>query len=131
MKENIKEIILYIIVGVIVSIVSLGSYFLLTKLVFDPNNGFELQLTNVISWILACTTAYLLNRIFVFKSHEKNIIKEGIKFYSGRGSTLLLDMFLMYIFVTLLHYNDGIVKVFVQIVIVLTNYILAKLVFKK
>ena len=131
MKENIKEIILYIIVGVIVSIVSLGSYFLLTHFIFDPNNGFELQITNVISWVLACTVAYLLNRIFVFKSHEENIIKEGIKFYSGRGSTLLLDMFLMYIFVTLLHYNDGIVKVFVQIVIVLTNYVLAKLVFKK
>ena len=128
---NIKELIAYIIVGICVSIVSLGSYYLLTILFLDPNNPIQLQISNVISWILACTAAYFLNRIFVFKSKDKNLLKEGTKFYLARLSTLLIDMLLMFIFVTLLKYNDKIVKVFVQIVIVLSNYLVSKfLVFK-
>ena len=131
-KQNIKEFISYTIVGIIVSIISLGSYYLLTTFLFNPYNKVELQLSNIISWILACTTAYILNRIFVFRSKDKNILKEGSKFYIGRLSTLIIDMTLMFIFVSLLKYNDKIVKVFVQIVIVLTNYIISKkIVFKK
>ena len=38
----------------------------------------------------------------------------------------------MFIFVSTLHFNDKIVKIFVQIVIIIANYVLSKLfVFKK
>ncbi|MBQ2873606.1 MAG: GtrA family protein, partial [Bacilli bacterium] len=58
--------------------------------------------------------------------------KEIVKFYSSRLTTLFLDMLIMFIFVTKLEFNDKIIKIIVQIIIILLNYILSKiLVFKQ
>ena len=127
-----KEIISYLIFGVLTTIVSLSTYYLLVLTFLNPNNSLELQIANIISWIAAVTFAYITNRKYVFNSKNKNIIKEIIKFYSSRLTTLFLDMIIMFIFVTLLSFNDKIIKIFVQIIVTISNYILSKLlVFKK
>ena len=127
-----KEIINYLIFGVLTTIVSLSTYYLLVLTFLNPNNSLELQIANIISWIAAVTFAYITNRKYVFNSKNKNIIKEIIKFYSSRLTTLFLDMIIMFIFVTLLSFNDKIIKIFVQIIVTISNYILSKLlVFKK
>lgn len=127
-----KEIINYLIFGVLTTIVSLSTYYLLVLTILNPNNSLELQIANIISWIAAVTFAYITNRKYVFNSKNKNIIKEIIKFYSSRLTTLFLDMIIMFIFVTLLSFNDKIIKIFVQIIVTISNYILSKLlVFKK
>ena len=46
---------------------------------------------------------------------------------SSRIGTLLLSMFLMYALVTLLSYNDKIMKIIVEIIVVITNYLTGKL----
>ena len=54
-----------------------------------------------------------------------------VKFYLARLTSLLIDMLLMYIFVSYLKYNDKIIKVIVQIIVVTMNYIFSKiLIFK-
>lgn len=127
-----REIIVYLIVGVLTTIVSLGVYYGLVLTILDPNKALELQIANVISWIAAVTFAYFANRIFVFKSKDKNILKEGFKFCSSRVFTLLVDMLIMFIMVTLLHLNDKIAKIVVQVVVTVLNYIISKfIVFKK
>jgi len=131
-KINTRELISYILVGILITIVSFSSYYILSTYIFNPNNKIELQITNILSWIITVLFAYITNRIFVFKSKDKNILKEGFKFCSARISTLLIDMLLMFIFVSLLHFNDKLIKVLVQIVVVSTNYFISKLfVFKK
>ena len=127
-----KEIINYLIFGVLTTIVSLLTYYLLVLTILNPNNPIELQIANIISWITCVTFAYITNRKYVFNSKDKNITKEIIKFYSSRLTTLFLDMILMYIFVTKLQFNDKIIKIIAQILIIILNYILSKLlVFKK
>lgn len=127
-----KEIINYLIFGILTTIVSLLTYYLLVLTILNPNNPIELQIANIISWITCVTFAYITNRKYVFKSKDKNIFKEIIKFYSSRLTTLFLDMIIMYIFVTKLQFNDKIIKIIVQILIIILNYILSKiLVFKK
>lgn len=123
-----KEIINYLIFGILTTIVSLLTYYLLVFTILNPNNTFELQIANIISWIAAVTFAYITNRKYVFNSKEKKITKEITKFYSSRLTTLFLDMIIMFIFVTLLKYNDKIIKIFVQIIVTITNYILSKLI---
>ena len=50
----------------------------------------------------------------------------------SRVSTLLIDMGLMYLFVTVLSYNDKVIKLVVQVIVIVLNYILSKfIVFKK
>ena len=59
--------------GVLTTVVSLGVYYALVLTILDPNNGFQLQIANVVSWIAAVTFAYYTNRKFVFKSNSKNV----------------------------------------------------------
>ena len=127
-----KEIINYLIFGILTTIVSLLTYYLLVYTILNPNKPIELQIANIISWITCVTFAYITNRKYVFNSKDKNIIKEITKFYSSRLSTLFIDMLIMFIFVTRLNFNDKIIKIIVQIIIIILNYILSKLlVFKK
>ena len=130
--KKYEEIIRYLIIGVLTTIVSLLTYYLLVSTVFDPNNAIELQITNIISWIVCVTFAYFTNRIYVFKVDNEVNAKEVISFYASRLSTLFIDMLLMFVFVTLLSFNDKIVKLAVQVIIIILNYILSKfIVFKK
>ena len=76
--------------------------------------------------------AYITNRKFVFKSKNKDIKKEVISFTSSRIITLLMDMGIMALMVTVMHFNDKIAKLVVQVVVTIGNYLLSKLfVFKK
>ena len=90
-----------------------------------------LQIANIISWVTCVTFAYFTNKNYVFIQKEKSI-REALPFYLSRLSTLLLDMLLMFILVTKLNMYDKICKLIVQIIIIILNYILSKLlVFKK
>jgi putative flippase GtrA len=127
-----EEIINYLIVGGLTTLISLATYYLCVFTFLNPNVAWQLQLANIISWIFAVTFAYITNRIFVFKSENNKKLKEAINFYLSRISTGFLDMGLMYIFVTIFGFNDKIIKLLVQIILIITNYILSKfLVFKK
>ena len=127
-----KEVILYLVFGVLTTVVSLVSYYALTFTILNPESAFELQLANVISWILSVAFAYVTNRKFVFESKSNNIIKEVSSFVGGRIVTLLLDMGIMFIFVTVMHFNDKIFKLLSQVIVITANYIISKIyVFKK
>ena len=127
-----KEIINYLIVGVLTTLVSIVSYILLTISFLDPNNQIELQIANILSWIIAVVFAYFTNRKYVFESKNKNKLSEFTKFTSSRITTLLIEMIFMYIFVSILLFNDKIMKVIAQIVVIILNYVLSKIfVFKK
>ena len=130
--KKYEEIINYLIVGGLTTVVSLGTYYLCVYTFLDPENAFQLQLANIISWICCVTFAYFANRIFVFKSKRKDKLKEAVSFYSSRIATLLMDMGIMFVFVTLIGFNDKIMKLVVQVVVTILNYVLSKLlVFKK
>ena len=127
-----EEIINYIIIGGLTTVVSLLVYYGLTYTIFNPNVSIELQITNIISWIASVTFAYFTNRKYVFKQKNKMNLKEAFDFYLSRVSTLALDMLLMYILVTKLSFNDKIIKLIVQIVVIILNYVLSKIfVFKE
>lgn len=121
-----KEIINYLIVGVLTTVVSLGVYYGCVMTVLSPENPIELQIANVASWVAAVTFAYVTNRTFVFGSKRKNIWKEMTSFYCSRVSTLIMDMLIMFVAVSILSVNDKIAKIFVQVVVTVANYLLSK-----
>lgn len=130
--QKYKEIINYLIFGVLTTVVSLVTYYICVYTILDPDNAVQLQIANVISWIISVAFAYITNRKFVFESKEKNKIKEASKFVTSRIATLIMDMAIMYVGVTALKFNDKIMKLISQVVVIVMNYILSKiLVFKK
>lgn len=127
-----EEIINYLIAGVLTTLVSLAVYYGCVLTFLNPADPFELQAANVISWVLAVAFAYGINRSFVFKSKSENRFMEAVRFVGSRVTTLLMDMAVMYVFVTLLGGNDKIGKLISQVVVMAGNYLLSKLfVFKK
>ena len=127
-----KEIVHYLIVGVLTTVVSLGVYYGLVLTVLDPGNPLLLQLANILSWVAAVTFAYFMSRKFVFESHSTKMRAEAARFYMSRVGTLLLDMLIMFVTVTLLGMNDKLAKLLVQVVVTVLNYIFSKfLVFGK
>ncbi len=123
-----EEIINYLFFGVLTTIVSLLVYYGLVFTILDPKSPLQLQISNILSWCAGVLFAYFTNRRFVFKSNSENKVKEFITFTSARIITLLLDMFIMFIFVTVLKGNDKIFKLVSQALVVIGNYILSKLV---
>ena len=123
-----KEIINYLIFGVLTTVVSLVTYYICVYTFINPEDAVQLQIANVISWIFGVAFAYVTNRRFVFESNEKNKLKEASKFVTSRIATLLMDMAIMFIGVTLLKFNDKIVKLVSQVVVIVANYLLSKIV---
>lgn len=127
-----KEIILYLIFGFLTTLISLLTYYLLVYTVLNPNKAIELQLANIISWIISVLFAYVTNRRYVFESKNKNKKKEISKFFLSRIATLIMDMIIMFMGVTVLKGNDKIIKILSQVVVIIANYLLSKLmVFRK
>lgn len=127
MKEKYGEIVRYLIVGVLTTIVSLGAYYGCVFTFLNPKSALQLQLANVLSWIVAVTFAYVMSRIYVFQSKRKNVLQEIVSFYSSRLLTLFMDMAIMFVMVTLLGINDKIAKLVVQVVVTVANYVFSKI----
>lgn len=127
-----RETISYLLVGALTTVVSLAVYYGLVLTILDPGNAVQLQIANVISWTAAVAFAYFTNRKFVFRSNNPDMLSEAGSFFASRIGTLIMDMLLMFIMVTLLGISDKAAKLIVQIVVTVANYVFSKfLVFRK
>ena len=126
-----KEIINYIIFGGLTTITNFVVYFICTKLF-----SIDEVISNGIAWFLSVLFAYVTNKIFVFESKtntSREFVKEMITFYLSRVlSGALCDVGTFALMVKVLHINDIVSKIVTQVMVVIVNYILSKLViFKK
>ncbi len=122
-----KEVILYLVFGVLTTLLNLGVKIGLLKTLLDENNPFQLQVAVFIAWIISVIFAYVTNRIFVFESKSKEKIKEFFKFFLGRVATWLFDAAFMFVFVTLIHWPSTIMAIVSNAFVVIFNYVLSKL----
>ena len=104
--KKYEEIIIYLIVGVLTTIVSWGACFV-AKLFLDSNVPLQNFFINTISWVVGVCFAYPLNRHWVFKSKNKQIIKEFFGFAGSRVSTWVLDVIIMWLFINILSFRDA------------------------
>ena len=128
--KKYEEIINYIVVGGITTVISILSYFLI-RTILKSDTSLNVQISTVFSWIVAVTFAYFANRIFVFKSNSSKKT-EAVKFVTSRIMSLLIEMLVMFILTSVVKINDKVAKVLVQFIIVILNYLFSKIfVFKK
>ena len=118
-----KHIITYLVFGIITTLVSWGSCWIMRKYIPMLNEN----IANIISIILAVIVAYVTNRKYVFSSTEKNIVKEFVAFCSGRAVTMIFETITFWLFATILGINEMLVKVGVSIIVVILNYIISKI----
>ena len=127
-----EEIIIYLIVGVLTTIVSWGAAWV-AKFFLDDTVVWQNGVINTISWVAGVLFAYPLNRKWVFKSTNPKILSEFMGFAGSRVSTWIMDIVIMYVTVNVFHMNYWIAQICISAVVVtIANYIFSKLlVFKK
>ncbi len=127
-----RELIAYVIVGGLTTVVSMALYYGSTWTFLDGSDALQVQIANVISWVGAVAFAYVTNRVFVFQSHSTALFREVVSFVSSRVLTLLLDMGCMWLMVTAIGVDHRIAKLVSMVLVTVGNYVISKLlVFKK
>ena len=122
--KKIKDLLLYLLFGVLTTVVSIVSY-----AVF--NVAFEMNelVANVISWILAVLFAFVTNKMWVFHAPAhtlKEFVKQMLSFFGGRVATLVIEEIILLVFVTLLAFPSIPVKIVAQILVIALNYVISK-----
>lgn len=122
-----KELVLYLIMGVLATIVSISTYELSMRML-----NLNALIANVVSWVAAVSFAYFTNRNFVFEKTDEPVLKQAAKFFGGRVGTLLMEEALLWLMIYVICVNASIAKIIAQVFVLVTNYIISKFfVFKK
>ncbi len=141
MKEKIielfkkyREIIVYLIVGGMTTVVSWAAKFLFNFIFYagtaHPTAAQNLVLS-IVNWVAGVAFAYPTNRRFVFESKDPNILPECTKFVLSRVSTLILDAVVMQILVAI-GLDLYIATLISAVLVVIANYVFSKVfVFRK
>ena len=130
-----KEIILYVFFGGLTTAVNWVSYLLLVSIMGGAESTSAVMTATILSQILSILFAYFTNRKWVFESKVKGIkpiAVEMTKFFGCRGASIVLDIIVMFVGVSVLHLNDAVMKLLSNVLIVIVNYLFSKVfVFKK
>lgn len=121
-----KSFILYVFFGGCTTVINIATYALFSR-VFHAGT----ILSNIAAWILAVSAAYITNKIWVFESEVKDprgLMREIISFIVCRLATGAMDMVIMYVSVEMLHWNDLIMKVISNVLVILLNFVFSKLI---
>ena len=128
--KKYKEIIMYLIFGGLTTLVNIVAYFILARLL-----NIETVASRIIALIVSILFAYITNKIFVFESktnNKKDLLREMISFFACRALSGVMDVAIMYVTVDLWHFNDIIMKIISNIIVIIVNYVFSKLIiFKK
>lgn len=118
-----KEVILYIIFGIMTTVVNLGSFYILNSILKWNEN-----LSNIIAILLAVLFAYITNKDLVFHSEAKKLKEkatEFIKFMIGRAFTMIVE-FLGGVILFQLPIPKIITKLGLTIVVIILNFFISK-----
>lgn len=122
-----EEIIVYLIVGVMTTIVSWAAKFIANALLYD-NTMYPTPVQNAvlstINWVSGVIFAYFTNRKFVFKS-KGPMRKEAPKFVLSRVSTWILDIVVMQV-LTAANINLIVASVISAVLVTIANYVFSK-----
>lgn len=122
--QRYREVINYLFFGVLTTVVNYVTY-----LVMSP--FFVLTtVPTVVAWVLSVLFAYLTNRKYVFCSHStgRDALKEAGGFVTARVMSGVLDVAIMWVFADCIGFNDLVIKLLSNVVVVVFNYVASKLV---
>lgn len=123
-----REVIAYLFFGGLTTLVNIVVFAILEKVM-------NYQVANILAWVGSVLFAYMSNKLWVFTSRAKNkkeLLKEISSFFLFRGLSLLMDILIMWIGISLFHGNPLLTKIIDNVVVVIANYVFSKFyVFKK
>ena len=114
----------YLFFGGCTTGVNLISYIMLRRIF-----GIEFTIANITSITLAIMFAYIVNKVFVFESKTKTfktLLPEALQFFGMRLGTMAVEVFGVVMLSSVLGLDDVIAKLFIQVVVLVLNYMFSK-----
>ena len=119
------SILSYLFFGAVTTLVNMVVYYLCYHLW-----GIGSDLSTIIAWVLSVLTAFLTNKPFVFGSHDwspKVLLPEAGSFFGCRVGSGVLELVLMHITVEMLGWPGMLMKLLVNVIVMILNYVASKL----
>ncbi|MFC6170709.1 GtrA family protein [Loigolactobacillus jiayinensis] len=121
--KKYQAIIAYLFFGGLTTLINIGVFAIL-------NPFMNYQVANVSAWFISVLFAYITNKLWVFSSKTagfSEFVKEISSFFFFRILSLIMDILIMWVGVSLLHANPLLTKIVDNVVVVVANYFFSKL----
>ncbi len=147
-----REMVLYLVFGVLTTAVNLLTFWLFKKLFISIgwsgvlnsaftslgwekaidflSDGSEYLDANTIAWVAGVLFAFFTNKLFVFESKSWKpavAAKEFIAFVGARLFSFAVESVMMFVMVSLLNMNELLAKIVVAVIVIILNYVFSKL----
>ena len=127
---NNTELVSYLFAGVATTLVNYFVYWFATRVL-----GLSTMPGTWFAWFVAVLFGYWVNKTFVFRTHCESLAalaREALSFFSMRLASLGVETVLMWLTVEVLHWPDLVMKLIINIVVIILNYVFSKLfIFRK
>lgn len=120
-KKIFIQFIKFGFVGCLNTIFSLAIYYVMVY--FKINY----MAATVVSYLVSSVIGYALNRIWVFKAKNTKVSSSALKYYIVYGSSLLINIGCMYLWVNILGLSKYIAPILTLCITVPFNYIFSRL----
>ena len=139
-SDQFRELFLYVVIGGLTTVVSIVTYWAATRLMLLATGQAEVggviaTAGTVISHAFAIAFAFVTNKKFVFRTPDwrgRAFWREAWTFTTARLLSLALDLALINLALKVLHMNDMVAKLIIQVIIIAANYLASKFwVFRK
>jgi putative flippase GtrA len=97
------------------------SYIVFLVLYYLLSNNIHYLLILVLSQIIGLTNAFLCYKFLVFRT-KGNFLLEYLKFYLVYGVSFLINLFLLFVFVSLFNFDPIISQLLIGILIIIGSY---------
>jgi len=121
-KKQIRDFLLYVIVGGIATVVEWVFYY-----VFYKELAWNYMIATVIAYIISTFANWAAGRLILFKNTEQSLLKEIASIYAVSVIGLLMNMAIMWIAVDFIGINKMISKILATGIVFFWNFIIRKI----
>ena len=124
-KSNIKEFLMYLIVGGIATVTEWVLFFALDKI------SVHYTLATIIAYFLSTFANWFVGRILIFKGNQQSVLREILGIYIASLVGLLMNLVIMWVAVDLLTFNEMFSKMAATAIVFFYNFLVRKLLIYK
>lgn len=119
--KQLRQIIIFIFVGVLNTVLDFAIYFLLTRIF-----NIYFIAANIISVIIATSFGFFMHKLVTFADKEKKFAHQYLKFWTVSLGSLLINTGSIFLLVRFAGFNDLLAKVLGTILVMFWSYLMQK-----
>jgi len=135
LKDNGGEAIRYLVIGGLTTLLNFAVFTVLVRVYDLENVKWGVTIANCIAIPVSVIFAYVTNKLYVFRTKcgsFRTLLREMFEFFASRAVTMVIEVLGVELFVDVWGMSSTIGKLLIQVIVVVSNYVLSKfIIFRK